>query len=257
MSGLTFIEPAGVTFLSNVGFWLNSRGCKPSFINVNRNSAAIKYLDDAQFFMQHCGQLLTEGAEPRETTRPLQRIDDEDTHAWLRMNLIPWLSSKLGMSEASLVEFQVCISELFNNISDHSTPNTGSIFVQFYPNKNEIRISVADFGCGIPENVRKFAGGIDDGSAILKAVTPGFSTKSTPRNRGAGLDILLMTAVTRNGGTVSIFSQTAYVVFSPNGTTVGHAVFTNAGYCPGTTIDICLRTDTIERVEDGPEEFEW
>ncbi|WP_237354641.1 ATP-binding protein [Xanthobacter sp. YC-JY1] len=253
MSSLSFIEPAGVTFLSNIGYWLVSRGCNPRFINIDNRNQSIIYLDDSLFFEQHCGSRLRVEACPRRTTQPLQRIDHDRIHSWLRMELIPWLSSCLGMTQSSLSMFQVCISELFNNINDHSIPNTGSIFVQHYPNKNEIRIAVADFGPGIPSTVARRAPNLTDVQAILKAVEPGFSSLSSPRNRGAGLDILLETAVRRNGGRVTIFSQSSYVVFSQQGCHVHGGV----GFCPGTTIDICLRTDTIEQIEDGPEDLEW
>ncbi len=38
---------------------------------------------------------------------------------------------------------------------------------------------------------------------------------------------------------------------------IGSYVFADVGFCPGTTIDIDLRTDTIEALPDEREDLEW
>jgi hypothetical protein len=52
--------------------------------------------------------------------RPLQKIAQKDSHAWLETNFVPWLAARLKITEASLYTFKACISELFNNIQDHT-----------------------------------------------------------------------------------------------------------------------------------------
>jgi hypothetical protein len=119
-SRLNFIRPAGVVFLSNLGFWLNEKGTTVAFINCDPQRGAIKYLDDSLFFEQHCGQKISSTSCPRSTTRPLQRIAHKDSHAWLEADFVPWLAAQLGITQPSLYTFKACVSELFNNIQDHT-----------------------------------------------------------------------------------------------------------------------------------------
>jgi hypothetical protein len=116
---------------------------------------------------------------------------------------------------------------------------------------------VSDFGLGIPENVRRKLPNLSDAEAIVQAVQEGFTTKSNPRNQGTGLDYLLKTVVMANGGHVTFYSCKSIVRFSKAETDVVPFVFGGVGFCPGTTIDICLRTDTIEALPDEPEELTW
>ena len=255
---LDYVQPCGVTFLSNFAFWLARQGVKVFFSRYDRPGYAIKFLDDSLFFEQHLGRKLHANSSPRATTMPLQRVENEKSHAWLRSDFIPWLSHCIGMNAASLYTVQVSLSEIFNNIQDHADLNVGSIFIQHFPNKKIVNISIADFGCGIPHTVRTTLPELlDDSEAIKQAVQEGFTSRSTPRNRGAGLDYLLQTAVAHNGGTVSIFSLEGYVVFTRGDEGVIARTVRKRGFCPGTTIDIALRTDTIVPVEDESEEFAW
>ena len=49
---------------------------------------------------------------------------------------------------------------------------------------------------GIPQNVRAKMGIGSDQAAIAMACQEGFTTKSTPRNMGAGLHVLIRNVVT-------------------------------------------------------------
>jgi hypothetical protein len=65
---LSFIRPAGVVFLSNLVYWLNEKGTKVHFRNIEREAAPLFFLDDALFFQQHCGKKVRENAAPRIRT---------------------------------------------------------------------------------------------------------------------------------------------------------------------------------------------
>jgi hypothetical protein len=99
---LTFVRPAGIVFLSNLIYWLHEKGTKVQFVNCNVDKSPIRYLDDSLFFEQHCDEKLQTTASPRSTTRPLLRIAQKDSHAWLENNLVPWLAGRLSTTEASL-----------------------------------------------------------------------------------------------------------------------------------------------------------
>ena len=104
------------------------------------------------------------------------------SHSWLQSDLLPWLATRLSINEASLYSVKVCVSELFNNIQDHTRYDIGSIFIQHFPNEDCVIFSVADFGLGIPDKVRSKVPEISDTAAIIKTVEEGFTTKSSPAN---------------------------------------------------------------------------
>src|SRR5260370_28669523 len=212
-SKLNFIRPPGVVFLSNLLHWLNSKGTIVELINCDPNTAAISCLDDSLFFEQHCGEKLRDPASPRSTTQPLLKIAQKDSHAWLEANFVPWLASRLSITETSLYAIKVCISELFNNIQDHTIYDIGSIFIQHFPHEKEVSISVSDFGLGIPQKVREKIPDIIDSNAIIQAVQEGFTTKSSPANKGVGLNYLLSVVVLQNGGQVTFYSGKGIVRF--------------------------------------------
>ncbi|WP_022721698.1 ATP-binding protein [Rhodopseudomonas sp. B29] len=254
---LRFIRPAGIVFLSNLVGWLNEQGTKVIFQNIDITGDAVRFLDDSLFFEQHCGAKRRLTAAPRATTRPLMKIAHSHSHDWLRNDLIPWLSDRLGINQGSLYSFQTCLSELFNNIQDHTRYDIGTIFAQHFPKEKRVYVTLSDFGIGIPTNVRKVVPQLSDSQAIVKATEDGFTTKTTPRNRGIGLDYLLKQVVGNNGGTVTFYSGLSAVRFEQRFGNVGHQELWTNGFCPGTTVDIVLKTDNIKFEPDEPENLEW
>jgi anti-sigma regulatory factor (Ser/Thr protein kinase) len=192
---LQFIKPSGIVFLSNFIHWLREQGCNVKLKGLESNSPALRYLDDSLFFEQHFGKKLNPASKPRSTTRPLLKIANRDSHAWLDLNLVPWLSSQTGIPEASFLRLRTCLSELFNNIQHHTKYDIGSIFAQHFPKEKEIIVALSDFGRGIPTSVRSKLPNLSDSEAVLQAVQEGFTTRSISTNKGAGLDYLLRCVV--------------------------------------------------------------
>lgn len=254
---LGFIQPAGVVFLSNLVHWLEDMNVSVTFDNLNVTRQAIRFLDDSLFFEIHTGSKLSPHSNPRSTTIPYTRVAQPESHGWLDTRFIPWLSGRIEQSPATLAPFRACASELFNNIADHTQFNIGGIAAQHFPQLNKVEIAVADFGIGIPGTVRRLRQEVGDADAIMLACQQGFTTQSTPRNRGAGLDYLL-SVVGANRGTLSIYSGNATVCYTSrdDGSMVPSASPT-VGYCPGTLIQIEFRTDLIVPVPDEEEFFEW
>lgn len=254
---LGFIRPAGVAFLNNLVRWLQEKGAKVFFSGLDLHHASIQYLDDSLFFEHHMGQKLRPLARLRSTTLPLREVKHAESHMWLRMSFVPWLAERLGIPAQSLGEIQTCVSELFNNIKDHTRYDIGCIFVQHFPKEDRVIIAVSDFGSGIPSSVRKVAPDLDDVQAIKKAVEEGFSSKSIPTNRGAGLDYLMRVVALTNRGKVTIYSRSGIVTFGELGGAIMPLASSLGGFSPGTLIEIELRTDMISAVEDDSEEFKW
>lgn len=260
-NNLTFIEPSGVTILSNLIEWLNQRDVNVILSypkNSNREpTKGIKYLDDSNFFKHYLGKEITENANVRNTTIPIKLITYDQSYMWLEQNFIIWLSSRLNIKPDNFIDIIMSFGEIFNNIRDHANEKTGCIFAQHYPNKNQINISISDFGIGIPDTIRREYPWLDDEESLLKAIEEGVTSKSTPKNRGAGLKTLLENVVVNYGGTVQIRSYSGILSVNKgeDNEFVLHSKIIEQKY-PGTFIEIILNTSNFVELNDE-EEFEW
>lgn len=251
-SSLGFIDSTGITVFSNLIEWLRMHGVEQAFSGTNIQNQSIKFLDDSLFFERYLKRKLSVTSTPRSTTIPLKLIRHVESYGWIENNCVDWLSRRLTLAKKSLVEIKLCLQELFNNIKDHSSVDTGCIFVQHHPNINKIKISLSDFGIGIPANIRKVHPELTDGPAILKALEEGFTTKTTNRNRGVGLHLLAQTVV-RNGGTLSIRSAGGHVFCSA----AGFNDYSTGKHYPGTVLEIELDTNNFDSTLADEEEFVW
>ena len=146
-------------------------------------------------------------------------------------------------------------AELFNNICDHSRSEVqGYCFTQHYPNRQQLVTAVCDFGIGIPTSINQMRRAMGaalppETAALQEALRRGVTTRSTPRNRGFGLDSLA-TSVHALGGELIFMSNFARLTQSASG-----EVHTKAlPYCvPGTLIVVTLNTASLPDVEDEPD----
>jgi hypothetical protein len=106
--------------------------------------------------------------------------------------------------------------EIYANAFEHGQSPIGIFSCgQHYPNKHELKLSVVDFGVGIPSNVRMFfkhdprAHSLNAASCLKWAFQRGTTTK--PNNRGLGLD-LLKEFVKINKGKLEVFSHEGYAI---------------------------------------------
>lgn len=259
---LNFIKPAGVTILSNLFEWLIERGVKifiiiPKYRFRHRNSP-IAYLDDSNFFYRYMGEKIYKSSSPRSTTIPLQLVTYAESVQWLDNNLITWLSCRLNINRNSLTNIKICIQELFNNIKDHSDENIGCVFAQHYPKYKIVDFAISDFGVGIPYRVQQIYPTFKDSEAINRALKHGFTTRSIPRNAGAGLDILIEGIVNINKGMVYIHSNHGILECVNDKLKIKKRIKNIPHFYPGTMFNLIFRTDTIETVEDDErEDFGW
>lgn len=110
------------------------------------------------------------------------------------------------------------IVEIYLNAFEHADSKVGIISCgQFYPDLKELKLTIIDFGVGIPYNVREYKKGfaISDAIAIKWALQRGASTKHG-EGRGLGLD-LLKEFIKLNSGSLEILSHTGYVLIDKEG----------------------------------------
>ncbi|MHC8516967.1 ATP-binding protein [Sporosarcina sp. ITBMC105] len=262
-SSLGFIEPAGITTLGNLFEWLYKKGTDTSIMLPEVYGRArwcpIEYLDDSEFFLMYTGEKLRENSQVRSTTIKLQKVTYENSHQWLEVSFIPWLAMCLGVKKSTLGNIEMCMGEIFNNIIDHSSENIGCIYAQHFPNKNKVTISIADFGIGIPENIRKINSSVNDGEALELAVEQGVSSKTTPRNMGAGLHTLVSNVVKGLNGTVNIHSGYGILQTYFGDDKIEMSSKVSSGFYPGTFLDINIDTKILleEDKYEEEEEFVW
>lgn len=262
-TNLSFIEPSGITTLGNTFEWLVKNGTKtsitlPSKIGLSRH-CPIKYLDDSEFFLKYTGNKLEDSSSVRPTTIPLQKVTYQNSHQWLTGTFTPWLAHRLGVRNTVLGNIEMCLGEIFNNIIDHSTENLGCIFAQHFPGQNRLVIGIADFGIGIPENIRKINKEVDDAKALELAIQEGVSSKTSPRNMGAGLYTLIRNVVLSTESSVNIHSGYGILNTYFGNDSIDISSEIADGYYPGTFLEVNIDTNVLieEDKEEYEEEFVW
>lgn len=254
-SSLNFVEPAGITVLSNLIEVLKKNKVKTSFSGLSYKPS-IDYLNDSGFFKHYLQKEIYQKPTLRGTTLPLELVSYSKSYEYMDFTLVPWLARELSSDPKSLATAKSCFHEIFNNIQDHSQVTIGCSFAQHYPKKNEIQISISDFGIGIPTNVRKKDASLSDQQAIALACSEGYTTQTTPRNRGAGLHVLIQNVAKRNKGTIIIHSLSGITSFTNTPDGVKGNTRSAFGNYPGTLIQIIL--DTRKFIFDAHhEDFEW
>lgn len=244
---LSFIDGAGLTVFCNAIEWLFSHNVKVSGGNYGiTDYGPTAYLDDCGFFEKYQGTKLRPHGKIRTTTLPFERVAHVAAHFWLENTFTPWVAKTLNVSHDALGSLSAAIKEIFHNIIDHSTMNDGFIHVQYYPSLKQIGITVSDIGKEIPNNVRECTDpNLNDAQAIMRATENGYTTKSRPNNMGAGLDFLISN-ITSNKGSVSIYSYYGLVnCKSTSDGEVDRVSFLGTAPYPGTLIDITIPTSTF------------
>lgn len=257
-SALNFIDGTGYTVLSNTLAWLCNQDVGCTYVGyTNLSRPGIAYLDDCGFFETYTGHKLHPDSRPRANTIPCTAVANANAFGWLEYSLSPWMSDVLKVSHGALGSVRTCVKELFHNINDHSTLDTGFVHVQHYPGLRAVRITVSDFGTGIPTTIRSRFGDMSDGKAVLQASQEGVTAKSRPNNMGAGL-CYLVDCVTANQGTVSIHSLSGSLYcFRGRGGLPERRAETGNGTYPGTLVDITLDTRLFVGDEEERGQLEW
>lgn len=152
----------------------------------------------------------------------------------------------------SLFPLSVSLSEMLNNVFDHSESFIkGYTFTQYNSQQNTITISVCDFGVGIAKKVQKFLLSTENKTltsleAFKKAFENQFTTKSTPRNRGLGLATVLSNVKLFKSKILVLSNNTLYIY----GLHDEEAFEEREVYFPGTLVVIWLDTNNLPEYEE-------
>ncbi|GGI43224.1 ATPase-like ATP-binding protein [Paenibacillus marchantiophytorum] len=259
---LNFVRPSGIVALSNMInlielFYprtLIGYNTPDDYADRPRSYPAVDFLDDSLFFIKVMGYKLHPGSHERSTTNGLVDLKQGTFNKGYIDNTIEFLKGIVGLRDKSFSFLDTALTEVFNNIIDHSeSPIGGSVFAQHYPKEKQIILSIADCGVGIPTKMsRKFH--VDDKGQPLDtdaklinfATYPRVSTKSNPRNRGVGLEVL-NSIIRNNQGRLIILSNEGQ--FSYNSST-GILLSNASSHYSGTVLNLYFNTLEKEEEED-------
>jgi signal transduction histidine kinase len=143
-------------------------------------------------------------------------------HGWV--NISPLLRDAISSK----------VYEIYRNAFDHGLSPVGTFSCgQYYPNLNELRLTMVDFGIGIPSEVRRYlkSPNLCAKDALKWAFKEGNTTKpSADHGRGLGLGIL-KEFIKANNGILEIYSNDGYVKITKNS-----EEFNNIDYYFGGTV---------------------
>jgi hypothetical protein len=254
---LNFIDGSGITVLTNTLSWLQTKHVKMRFYNFDDlRRHPIAYLDDCGFFQKHLGSPLSFDSRIRPTTLPCMSLETARAFSWIEHRFSPWFEHEIGCSHSASASLRTCIKELFHNIDDHSSLNTGFVHAQHYPNNRTVRVTVSDFGVGIPHTIRSRYPGVSDHQAILEAIEEGVTAKSKSNNMGIGLNYLVET-ILENRGQVRIRSHGGALLSSIYRRKRDHKAWSTKAVYPGTLVEFSLDTRLFEGDTDERGTVEW
>ena len=251
---LESIEVGGITALSNVIEYIKFKGFNVLCMNVDKCGAS-NFLLCSGFTETYTSIENSQLKEDPDFLK-LSLVRYDRSFSYINNTLTPWLATVLKCDPRALASVKVGFEEIFNNIKDHSTVTIGCSCAHYVRGQNKVLICIADFGVGIPAKVREKIEVGSDHAAIEKACQEGFTTKSTPRNMGAGLTTLIRNIVVRNSGRVSIYSGEGVYDCLPGLGNLGTGKPAPSNY-PGTVVYITIETQKFVPSDINEEDFLW
>lgn len=254
LKGMTFIDPYGMVGILEIGELYRSEGEKKT-LYLPESEEVIRYLERMDFF-KFAGKYFTlEPSEPKISGKylrssytdvlleitPIEKSDDiHFIVGRVKDRAQSILTSHLNYDESAINGFIVALSEVCQNIIEHSE-TTGYVGIQKYHfqniNKNVVKIAVMDIGIGFKKSLSERFKIRNDFDAIDKALLHGAS-RYADEGRGHGL-AAVRRFVNRWNGKLSIRSGTAKLSIIPDWAW-GKGKEVKLTFFPGSQINIML-----------------
>jgi len=249
LTNCKFIETHDVVVLSCICNFYKESGIKISF-SINHGGSVFKYLANIGFFNYFNYPLM--GYEPIDslTTNKLSHVIEEYANSYPDI-FVRYFERNLFEGK-NLSSLGSTLSELLNNICDHSKTKNAFTLGQYFPKKEYIKLCICDLGAGIPKTILNYMNAINSPlenelKAFELALQLGFSTKSTPRNRGLGL-ATVKSIIQNLQGYVYIFSNSVvYLANFESSDEKKHHIYLKqkSSDFPGTFILIKINTNKL------------
>lgn len=187
-----FLEPLDILILTQFVITQVQRNCT---VKIDTNSDKIKkYLnaiDIVAFCKSNYIEPQTISVIDSYTAMPIRRVELSTMNTYIELTQKYF---KNFCPNKDLDMLNLCLSELINNVYNHSFSKIGAyVFAQYYPKNNMIKIAVSDLGIGIPMSVNNYKKSTNEKiltnrECVSWALKENMTTKSIPQNKGKGLD---------------------------------------------------------------------
>ncbi|MEK5278740.1 MULTISPECIES: ATP-binding protein [Paenibacillus] len=237
----SFLRQNGVAFIGGLIRLIQSRGFKVDFDLTSLKSGVRTNLEQ-NGFMSHFNLVPYSPWEGNSV--PYREDTTQVAESYLEYLKNRWLGRGwLNVSPALKNLIVGNVFEIFINSFDHGHSPVGLITCgQRYPSFSQLKLTLVDFGEGIPNSVRNYKNNenIEASDAMEWAFKRGNSTKIGLNDspRGLGLD-LLKSFVKMNEGQLEIFSHEGHAFISED-----EEIYDEIdSFFGGTLVNITLKTD--------------
>ncbi|NEN75581.1 hypothetical protein F9B74_04460 [Pelistega sp. NLN82] len=209
LTSLKTIDIIGITALSNLIEWVRLYNIQVNFSYDKENITRL--LEESGFIKRY---IKTDNLFFKKWhILAIEVVRTEEVVKHLSYRIVPWFldclekeTQQKNLCSYQLSSIQTALQEIFNNINDHSFSKIACYCGYYDAQQRIFKLCISDFGIGIPSKIINLNPTLTDSQAIEKACENGYTTKSTPNNMGAGLDILLKNTVIANKGALTIYS---------------------------------------------------
>ncbi|CAN5220062.1 hypothetical protein BH09BAC5_BH09BAC5_10470 [soil metagenome] len=188
----------------------------------------------------------------QNSTVPVWKLDRDNLEQFLISTEKFYRNQNLKKNATT--PLRVALQETLNNILDHAGTKNGYVISQYYEKSKSLEIVVCDFGEGIPNQINTYLRAnniklLKQEKALIKALERGFSTKSTPQNRGFGLNTVL-SSVEATFGELLIISNKAFLLKQKRKKGVKEETDQLEFSFPGTFIKIKLNANYFQLLDN-------
>ncbi|MEI2366231.1 ATP-binding protein [Niallia circulans] len=232
-----FLRQNAVAFLGGMARYLSFNDRQVSFnfetvprwvyTNLRQNGFIATFSDDA-------------GPWNGNSIPYIETHNDENINTYLENNWLGrgWVNISNNLKHAIVGK----VYEIFANVYEHSNSPVGAFSCgQRFQNLNELKLTVVDFGVGIPTKVKNYFNdfSLDTLWTLKWAFTEGNSTRTTQTYKGGlGLGIL-KDFIIANEGKLEVYSHNGYCIIDKHG-----SIFKEHDeYFDGTIVNITLKCD--------------
>jgi len=200
-----FLRPNAVAFLGGLIRLITSQGRKFTFREKTLHKNVKRNLQQNGFMFAFCQDITPWPGNSIPYREDLTQ-NDELVHylaeQWLGRD---WVKVSTDLQKLILAR----VLEIYANAFEHGRTDIGVFSCgQYYPNLKELKLTVVDFGVGIPQNVRDFTQNpsLSADKALQWAFQQGTTTRGKQVAGGIGLDYLKQ-FVRRNQGKLQVLSH--------------------------------------------------
>lgn len=254
-----FLYPRDVLIITQFIMYclIRKRG---NFLRIKCNNNAIeKYISDIGL-LNFCDKNRKDSSTiefiTSRTAMPIRRVTRETMDEYIN-SAVRYFQEKCPTKELTMLNQS--FAELINNVYDHAQSEIDAyVFCQYYPQKETIRIAVADLGIGISESVSRYhkkkgLAKLSEIESVKWAIKERATTQSMPRNKGLGLSNIF-TFVESNSSEISLYTGNVLLL----GNTFGKRIYKN-GINPflGTVVEVELIISNLPDIEEQYVDFEY